>query len=479
MHDLVEEMAHYIVRGAHPNNPEKHSRIWKWKDLKCLCDMGADAVPMETEVLTFRCSYEDPGLSDVVGVSDVVANMKKLRWIRFYKYPSSSFPSNFQPRELGYLELIWSKQKELWHGYKSLPNLKILNLSWSKNLIKTPDFEGLPCLERLILCGCDSLEEIHPSIGYHKRLVFVNLSWCSRLKRFPPIIHMKKLETLTLLACRELQQFPDIQSNMDSLVTLNLSSTGIEIIPPSDGRLPGLKFLDLTCCKSLVELPDLPSSIAILRAGDCRSLEVVRDLSDYKWLWKVSLQGCYKLIGGERVLHSMLEGNAAKDRFMSVLLPAVELSSRIFTRVVTLQLPSNWYSDFSGLLVFVRYNRDAHWMRFGVCIIIRQETSTYDYSKESNEDQEWRYERVGYVPFNSLWHIPWFNPTYTKHISFLTFYGGGLNVELVRSKNKIVDLNENPIDYSECWDEEKEDRKTFEIIYHSQSSDIQIVWKHY
>ncbi|XP_021976170.1 TMV resistance protein N-like [Helianthus annuus] len=46
MHDFVEEMAHYIVRGAHPNHPEKHSRIWKREDIAYLCDIGADAVPM-------------------------------------------------------------------------------------------------------------------------------------------------------------------------------------------------------------------------------------------------------------------------------------------------------------------------------------------------------------------------------------------------------------------------------------------------
>ncbi|KAJ0896036.1 putative TIR domain, P-loop containing nucleoside triphosphate hydrolase [Helianthus annuus] len=479
MHDLVEEMAHYIVRGAHPNYPEKHSRIWKKKDIAYLCDMGEDAVPMETEALAFRCYYDDPGLSNAVGVSDVVAKMKKLRWIRFDKYPTSSFPSNFQPTGLGCLELKWSKQKELWHGYKHLPNLKILHLTYSENLIRTPDFDGLPCLERLILEGCESLEEIHPSIGYHKRLVYVDMRFCRALKRFPPIIQMKKLETLNLYFCEQLQQFPDIQSNMDSLVTLNLSDTGIEIIPPSVGRLPGLKFLDLSNCWKLVELPDLPSSIAILKADDCPSLEIVRDLSDYKWLWKVSLRGCYKSIGGERVLHSMLEGNAAKDRFMSVLLPVVEPSSRIFTRLVTLQLTSNWYSDFSGLLLFIRYNRNVDSWRFGMYIIsIKKETSTYDYSKESDEDREsWDCERVGYVPFNSLRHIPWLNPTYTKNISFQT-NRGGLNVELVRSKNKIVDLNENPIDYSECWDEEYKDEKTFEILYDSPSSEIQIVWKH-
>ncbi|KAJ0763444.1 putative TIR domain, P-loop containing nucleoside triphosphate hydrolase [Helianthus annuus] len=571
MHDLIEEMAHNIVRGEHPKNPEKHSRIWKEEDIAYLCDMEADAPPMETEVLLYN---EHPRLSHVV------ANMKKLRCIRLYYYPASSFPSNFQPKELGYLELYGSEQKELWHGYKSLPNLKILDLSDSTNLIKTPDFEGLPCLERLILRGCESLEEIHPSIGYHKRLVFVDMSFCNRLERFPPIIHMKKLETLNLYYCKQLQQFPDIQSNMDSLVTLNLHNTGIEIIPPSvrlfctnlvsfnlsdccklkriegnfhllkslkdlnlsyceglsfhhdgsvslpqfprflrkldlswcklgDGdipseifcellnlqvldlsrnnfsrlhssisQLPGLKLLNLSHCINLVELPDLPSSIAILHAEGCDSLEIVRDLSDYKWLWKVSLLGVVKL--NKRVLLSMLKENAVKeDRFMSVLLPAVEPSS-IYTKLVTLQLPHNWYSDFSGFLLSIRApNSHSDMYR----IVIKQEMST-DHPEESDEDREQcNYERVGYVPFSSLRHIPWFNPTYTQNISFHIAddeytNSMGLNLELVRSKSKTGDLNEHPIDYSECWDEEFEDDKTFEITYDSQSSKTQISWKH-
>ncbi|XP_021974360.2 TMV resistance protein N-like [Helianthus annuus] len=363
MHDLIEEMAHYIVRGEHSKSPEKHSRIWKEEDIAYLYDMGADAPPMETEVLAnFHRTIDHPGLSDVV------SSMKKLRWIRLYDYPASSFPSNFKPKELGYLELMGSQQKELWHG----------------------------------------LKEIDPSIGYHKRLVYVDMGYCKKLKRFPPIKEMKKLETLDLSYCIQLQQFPDIKSNMDSLVTLDLSLTDIEIIPTSVGRfctnlvsfilygcqklkriegsflllkslkdlnlhgclglqsfhhgrpmmsrklpqfprslmkldlsgcnlgdgdipsnifellnlqllylsrnkfsrLPSglsqmscLKLLKLSKCVNLVELPDLPSSIAILYANCCDSLESVEDLSNYKWLWKVSLwEGV-----NNRVLLSMLE----------------------------------------------------------------------------------------------------------------------------------------------------------------------------
>ncbi|KAJ0896092.1 putative TIR domain, P-loop containing nucleoside triphosphate hydrolase [Helianthus annuus] len=664
MHDLIEEMAHYIVRGEHPNNPEKHSRIWNREDLEELCAMGAAAPSMENEVLTNLPMYiSHPGRFDAL------PNMKNLRWMLWNYYPASSFPSNFQPTKLRCLMLRNSKQEKLWEGCKHLPNLKILDLTDSKNLIRTPDFKGLPCLERLILsdcesleeihqsvgyhkrlvfmdmsncvrlkrfppiiqmekletlylsdCGqfqqfsdiqanmglpnlktldlqrscnliktpdfeglprlerlilshCESLEEIHPSIGYHKRLVYVNMEGCVGLKRFPPIIHMKKLETLNLRFCEQLQQFPDIQSNMNSLVTLDLCNTGIEIIPPSVGRfctnlvsldlsycyelkriegnfhllkslkdlhlsnctglqsfhqdrlvslklpqfprslrkldlsecnlgdgdipsdicellnlqvldlsgnnfsrlpsgltqIPCLKLLNLSSCKSLVELLDLPSSIAILYLDRCDSLEIVRDLSYYKWLWKVSLG---RMIGGERVLLSMLEENAVKDRFMSVLRPNVQPSS-IYTKLVTLQLPHNWYTDFSGFLLSVR----ARYYDCGMYrIVIKQEMST-GHPEEFGEDwKEDDNERVGYVPFGSLRHIPWFNPTSTKNISFQTNYGGGLNVELVRSKINIGDLNEHPIDYSECWDEEYEDNKTFEITYDSKSSEIQISW---
>ncbi|MFS7959105.1 putative TIR domain, P-loop containing nucleoside triphosphate hydrolase [Helianthus anomalus] len=567
MHDLVEKMAHNIVRREHPKNPEKHSRIWNGEDIAYLCDMGADAPPMDTEVLALRTltsHHLDVGL-----VSDVIANMKKLRWIHFYKYPASCFSTNFQPRELGCLELRDSQQKELWHGYKFLPNLKILNLHSSRNLIKTPDFEGLPCLERLILENCESLEEIHPSIGYHKRLVYVNMRACRGLKRFPPIMHMKKLETLNFSGCSKLQQFPDIQSNMDSLVTLHLGFTSIEIIPPSvaqfctnlvsldlgscsklkrtegnfhllgnlkdlslnlvsldrsvslklpqflcslrkldlsrcnlgDGeipsniyellnlqllnlsgndfsrlpsglsRIPCLKLLNLSHCVNLVELPELPSSIAILYAYRCGSLEIVKDLSYYKWLWKVSLWGRTNY----RVLHTMLEGNAVKDRFMSVVSRCKVEPSRLFTEFVTLHLPHNWCCDFSGFLLSL-HSRDCDYGMYN--IVIKQEMST-DQSEKFDKDcrEPYKYERVGYVPFSSLRHIPWFSPTYTKNISFQTNYGV-LNVELVRSKGKISDSNEHTVDDSECWDEEYEDIKTFEIIYNSKSSEIQIVWFH-
>ncbi|KAJ0900115.1 putative leucine-rich repeat domain superfamily [Helianthus annuus] len=93
-----------------------------------------------------------------------------------------SFPPIIQMQMLETLILSGCQELHQFPDIQSnmrLPNLKILDLSDSKYLIKTPDFEGLPCLERLILEGCINLEEIHPSIGYNKRLVFVDMTWYS------------------------------------------------------------------------------------------------------------------------------------------------------------------------------------------------------------------------------------------------------------------------------------------------------------
>ncbi|KAJ9554591.1 hypothetical protein OSB04_018636 [Centaurea solstitialis] len=415
MHDLIQEMAHYIVRGENQKNPELHSRVWKDEDVVSICVMDST---------------------------------------------------------------------------KHLPNLKVLDLSCSLKLSRTPDFDGLPYLERLILACCMSLKEIHPSIGYHERIIFLDLDGCATLEIFPPIIRMKKLETLLLSHCIQLRKFPEIQTSLDNLVKLSLNNSGIETVPSSVGRyctnlpsldlrgcfnlhsiegnfrflkhlkglyldgcnqlmnipteglfdvdcslhllslsstslqnllhrgtvngllgfshflrrlrlgwcnlvdgdispeffkglsnlqaldligndfsrlhssllqLPRLKFLNLSYCSSLVELPDLPSSIAILIAEGCEALEIVGDFptSDHKWLWKVSLTSHNKSGDGGRIVQSMLKGNAVEDYFISIILWDDQdrgdyIPIRGFALgTFTLQLPWNWHCEFSGFLVYI------------------------------------------------------------------------------------------------------------------------------
>ncbi|KAJ9554594.1 hypothetical protein OSB04_018639 [Centaurea solstitialis] len=133
-----------------------------------------------------------------------------------------------------------------------LPNLKVLNLANSINLVRTPDFGGLPCLERVTFTGCAMLTEIHPSIGYLERLISLDMTACTSLEIFPPIIRMKKLETLILSDCDELHKFPEIQTSMDSLKEFCLRETGIEVVPLSIGEYcTNLCSLDLRYCNQL------------------------------------------------------------------------------------------------------------------------------------------------------------------------------------------------------------------------------------
>ncbi|KAG2670506.1 hypothetical protein I3760_14G088500 [Carya illinoinensis] len=76
------------------------------------------------------------------------------------------------------LRLSGTRIKQLWKGLAVLNNLKYLDLSDSENLIETPKLTEAPNLEKIYLAGCESLCEVHPSIGLLKRLKHSSLNEC-------------------------------------------------------------------------------------------------------------------------------------------------------------------------------------------------------------------------------------------------------------------------------------------------------------
>nr|DAD36494.1 TPA_asm: hypothetical protein HUJ06_007135 [Nelumbo nucifera] len=75
--------------------------------------------------------------------------------------------------------------------------------------MKTPDFLGLPNLERLVLEGRTSLVQVHNSIGYLDKLYFLNLKNCEKLRNLPhSICKLKSLKKLILSGCSKLDKFP-------------------------------------------------------------------------------------------------------------------------------------------------------------------------------------------------------------------------------------------------------------------------------
>nr|XP_028963602.1 TMV resistance protein N-like isoform X1 [Malus domestica] len=262
MHDLLRDMGRVIISEESPSSPEKWSRLWHPEEVTdVLTDMSGTG---EIQGLILDCfSSNNASFS-----TEAFANMKKLRllqlnyvgltgdykhlpkkliWLCWRGFPLHSIPDNFlnQP-QLVVLDMQGSKLVQVWEGSKSLQKLKIIILSHSLHLKKSPDFSQLPDLEELILEGCEWLSEIHPSIGHLKRLSLVNLKGCCMLISLPGDFYKSKsVETLCLNGCSKFTELHENLGEMISLRILEADLTGIRQVPPSTVRLKKLTRLSV------------------------------------------------------------------------------------------------------------------------------------------------------------------------------------------------------------------------------------------
>ncbi|XP_075650238.1 disease resistance protein RPS4B-like [Castanea sativa] len=239
------------------------------------------------------------------GLNHVSNSLRHLIW---NGYSSKCLSSSFQPKELVKLELHSNNIEHLWKGVKYLDKLKSIDLSDSKFLIRTPDFSGLPRLERLYLIGCHNLVEIHPSIGQLRRLVVLDLESCRSLTNLPSMsTEIESLTILNLCDCINITNIPELKGIMKSLSELSLNKTAVEELPssiecltalnfvksrrPPKSRMPSkqygylvtlpasisqlskLEALDLFNCFKLQSLPELPLTVRYINAEGCYSLQ--------------------------------------------------------------------------------------------------------------------------------------------------------------------------------------------------------------
>jgi Leucine-rich repeat (LRR) protein len=133
-----------------------------------------------------------------------------------------------------------------------LEKLKILNLSHSRDLTKTPDFSNLPNLEKLVLKDCPSLTAVSHTIGSLKKLLLINLTDCTGLLTLPRSIYeLEKLETLILSGCSRIEKLEEDLEQMKSLITLIADKTGITKVPFSIVRLKNIGYISLSGFKGL------------------------------------------------------------------------------------------------------------------------------------------------------------------------------------------------------------------------------------
>ncbi|KAL3323469.1 hypothetical protein AABB24_037890 [Solanum stoloniferum] len=284
MHDLIEDMGKYIVKMQKDSG--KPSRVWNVEDFEDVMMDNMGTMTVEAIWLKF---CEKPCFS-----KESIKNMQRLRILSIWYYGSTSqrdsedcsieylpnnlccfvwhsypwklLPENFNPRRLVHLELQWSSLHYLWNETKQFLSLRRIDLSYSNSLKRTPDFKGMPNLEYLNLMDCRSLEEVHHSLEYCKKLIQLNLYHCKSLERFP-YVNVESLESLDLDVCYSLEKFPEILGIIKPELKITMSRTGIRELPLSFFDLqPHLTELHLNGMENLVSLP---SSI-------CKSKGLVR-----------------------------------------------------------------------------------------------------------------------------------------------------------------------------------------------------------
>ncbi|XP_034674475.1 disease resistance protein RUN1-like [Vitis riparia] len=238
MHDLIQQMGWDIVREKYPDELGKWSRLWDPKDIY--------------HVLT----------TNMLGFMHFVLHL--------------SLVHGFQ-------------------GTQCLGKLKVINLSNSQHLVECPNLSGAPHVKRLILDGCTSLLEVHPSVAKLINLTILNMKNCKMLHHFPSITVLEKLEVLNLSGCSKLDKFPEIQGYMEYLSELNLEGTAIVELPSSVVFLPQLVSLDMKNCKNLKILPSNICSLKSLETlvfSSCSGLEMFPEIMEVmESLQKLLLDG--------------------------------------------------------------------------------------------------------------------------------------------------------------------------------------------
>ncbi|KAJ0883774.1 putative TIR domain, P-loop containing nucleoside triphosphate hydrolase [Helianthus annuus] len=374
MHQLIKEMGQEVVRKESPRDPGKRSRLWHHNDsynvLKenggtrkvqgLALDMqrikGMNSTSIVIRDNGRKRSFEDFSGRTIHtnnenfkgGAIEKMKNLmllqldyatfsgsykklpRKLRLLRWHGFSLKSIPSDVPFENLVVLDLRYSKLKEVWDGFKVVGSLKILNLSYSVELIKTPDFDGLPRLESLHLEGCLSLNQVCESIGNLENLVLLDISGCRSLKNIPFL--PRSLLSLNMHGCSNLgglgqvqcmdscslssllvdldvsqcnlfdRSFPEDWGNLFSLKCLDISNNHITSLPGCVKRLPSLKVLKAIKCSHLQKVLDVPKSVTELSVSENMSLEIVQPTPNpLAFLFAgecqnlCAVEGCFKL----------------------------------------------------------------------------------------------------------------------------------------------------------------------------------------
>ncbi|MCH85447.1 TMV resistance protein N, partial [Trifolium medium] len=249
IHDLLRDMGRAIVGESSAKEPGKHSRLWFPDDVVEVLTKNTGTETIEGLVLKSQrvdkfCFNTNSfkkmkklrllQLDCVDLTGDFRYLSKQLRWVNWQRSTFNYIPNDFDMGNLIAFELKYSNVEQVWKENKLLQKLKILNLSHSKHLKSTPDFSKLPNLEKLIMKDCQSLSEVHSSIGDLKNILLINLKDCTNLGNLPiEIYQLASVKILILSGCSNIDQLEEDIGKMKSLTTIAAKNTGVKQVPVS------------------------------------------------------------------------------------------------------------------------------------------------------------------------------------------------------------------------------------------------------
>ncbi|KAK3430962.1 hypothetical protein EUGRSUZ_E02174 [Eucalyptus grandis] len=269
MHDLIQLMGMDIV-NQESDDPRRRSRLWQYDDENC----AVKAILLEPPEPTEKCISPDAftkmrmlRLLILHNIHDSVEGPiclpNGLRWFEWTGCACQIPEFSSIPKKLVGLNMREFNITEVIKQFKDFQNLKYINFSHCKSLVRMPDLSCTPNLEELDLRNCKDLVEAHKSIAYLNKLQVLNLEECSELSVFPNKLQSKNLRVLNLKNCTKFERFPDIPHELKALKELFLERTPIKGLPTSIENLVSLEYN----CESLQNYGDSTTIHDFVRRG--------------------------------------------------------------------------------------------------------------------------------------------------------------------------------------------------------------------
>ncbi|XP_016488179.1 disease resistance protein RUN1-like [Nicotiana tabacum] len=231
---------------------------------------------IETDAFTIMRNLRVLKLNDVNLIGCYKEFPKRLKLLSWRKCPLKSLPSDLSWENLVSIDMRYSNLQQTWSETEYFRFLRILNLSHSWELTRTPSFAGMARLEKLILKDCIKLVDIDETIGCLQEITLLNLKDCKSIRKLPRNIgELITLKILDISFCSSLEWLPMELNMIDSLKVLRADGIDLNQILCTTHERKSLQALFSSWVSKPRNTPEiswafLPSSLVSLSLVSCR-----------------------------------------------------------------------------------------------------------------------------------------------------------------------------------------------------------------